>query len=139
MLEGSIMTITCRSASAVSRTTAPGPPKARSARRFRRSHVPTFIAAGAVALGGIFTATAIANAQPEADIKSECADSGGTYTTTTADGHTTSSCCYEGIFGVMHCDVYKDGELSDGDSYNGPPTKTKPPITMSKVPPPSRQ
>jgi hypothetical protein len=115
MLEGSSMTITTR------------------------AHVPTIIAAAAIAVGGIWTATAVAIAQPESDIKSECADSGGRYTTTTADGHTTSSCCYENIFGITHCDVFKDGEISDGDSFNQPPTKTKPPVTMSKVPPPARQ
>jgi hypothetical protein len=105
------------------------------------SYLRAFIVAGAIAFGAALVSAPIVYAQPESEIKSECADSDGRYTTTVdSEGHRTSTCCYENIFGITHCDVFKDGAISDGDSFNqGPAGPTKAPVVVPQVPPPARQ
>ncbi len=78
--------------------------------------------------GALMLSAPSAFAQPEQDIKSECAESGGTYTThTDPRGDVRSSCCYEGIFGMQHCDVYINGVLDDDQSFHTPPVSSPPP------------
>jgi hypothetical protein len=76
----------------------------------------------------------------ETTIKNDCtSEVDGTYTTTVdSNGHRTSKCCYEGIFGVTHCDVFVDGEYDGGQSFNEqPPTPPKPVVTGPRPLPPS--
>jgi len=112
-----------------------------NAANLRTSYLRAVIAAGGVAFGVALVTAPVVYAQPESEIKSECADSDGRYTTTVdSAGHRTSTCCYENIFGITHCDVFKDGAISDGDSFNqGPAGPTKAPVGVPQVPPPARQ
>jgi hypothetical protein len=92
--------------------------------------VRTFIAAGALAAAALSMASGLAQAKDsETTIQNDCtSEVGGTYTTTVdSNGHRTSKCCYEGIFGVTHCDVFVDGEYDGGQSFNEQPPK--PPVT----------
>ncbi len=43
-------------------------------------------------------------------------------------GGRTSKCCYEGMTGMSHCDVYYDGEWNDGDSYRDDTPTTPGPV-----------
>jgi hypothetical protein len=99
--------------------------------------VRTFIAAGALAAAALSMASGLAQAKDsETTIQSDCtSEVGGTYTTTVdSNGHRTSKCCYEGIFGVTHCDVFVDGEYDGGQSFNEQPPK--PPVTGPRPLPP---
>ena len=103
-----------------------------------RKELLAVVAAVVAAVTALSFATGVAQAkETEEQIKSGCASEvGGTYTTSTSNGHTTSKSCYEGIFGVTHCDVYVyvyvDGEWDEGQSFNEqspkPPLPGAPPV-----------
>ncbi|WP_155948827.1 hypothetical protein [Mycobacterium sp. URHB0044] len=98
----------------------------------------TFIAAGALAAAALSMASGLAQAKDsETTIKNDCTSQvGGTYTTTVdSNGHRTSKCCYEGLFGVTHCDVFVDGEYDDGQSFLEQPP-VKPPVVGPRPVPP---
>lgn len=106
---------------------------------FKPNHfrLRTFIAAGALAAAALSMASGLAQAKDsETTIKNDCtSEVDGTYTTTVdSNGVRTSKCCYEGIFGVTHCDVFVDGEYDGGQSFNEQPPK--PPVTGPRPLPP---
>jgi hypothetical protein len=68
------------------------------------------LGAGAVTACGLLLTAPIANAIPEGTIKAECKDAGGTYQTSTSNGHRYSSCDYKDVDGGWHSDQYTDGE-----------------------------
>ena len=80
--------------------------------------IGSFAALGAAALaaGALLLTAPIANAIPEGTIKAECKDAGGTYQTSTSNGHRYSSCDYQDIDGGWHSDQYTD-EYPHADRY----------------------
>jgi hypothetical protein len=106
-----------------------------------RKHVGyrSFTAAGvgAVAAGAILLTAPVANAIPEVTIKAECKDAGGTYNTSTSNGHRYSSCDYKDIDGGWHSDQYTDGEYQgtidierDAPDSGGKSTVAPPPAVI---------
>jgi hypothetical protein len=92
----------------------------------------TVIGAGAIAFGGVALLAPAANAQPKTEAQTECTQEGDEYSSSTSNGHTTEKCCYEGMLGVWHCDVWVDGVWDGGQSFHEqPPT---PPITPAGPP-----
>lgn len=76
------------------------------------SRLSALTAAGAIAFGALFSATApIANAEKitEKTIKSECSSAGGTYTTTVKGGTRFSTCDYKDNEGNGFRDYYNNG------------------------------
>ncbi len=99
----------------------------------------TVIGAGALAFGGLALLAPTAIAQPKTEAQSECAEEGDEYTSTTTNGHTTEKCCYEGILGVWHCDVWVDGTYDSGQSFlEQSPTTTVTPTGPPPVKNPTR-
>jgi hypothetical protein len=97
----------------------------------KRFPVRSAIAAATLAVGAMLLSTGVAHAQSEESIKSDCeSEVGGTYTTTVdPNGNTRSTCCYEGMTGLTHCDVYFNGEWDEKQSFHRPPVSapTTPP------------
>jgi hypothetical protein len=96
-----------------------------------RRLMPVTIFAAALAAG--FLTAPTANALSEAQIKSQCADAGGTYRTVLMrDGHRYSECCYKDNQGNKYCDYYWDGGYwSTGGPYNN----ATPPPSAPVLPP----
>jgi hypothetical protein len=97
-------------------------------------HFRLFSTAPAVTLvvGTMILFAAAANAIPESTIASECADAGGTYTTTVLDGVRHSDCCYPVGGGKYECDVYKNGKWIKTVAQQSPP---EPPLASKPLPP----
>lgn len=91
--------------------------------RFRWAAVPA-------AVGAILLTAPVANAIPEGTIKAECKDAGGTYNTSTSNGHRYSSCDYKDIDGGWHSDQYTDGEYTGTIDIekDAPPPSGKTPV-----------
>lgn len=86
----------------------------------RKSHLRSFVGAGAIALGVAITLNApAANAEriSEGTIKSECRAAGGTYSTSfyKGIGERHSSCTYKDEDGDTWTDVYTNGEYQGTD------------------------
>lgn len=99
----------------------------------------TVLGAGAIAIGGVGLLAPIANAQPNTTPKSEgqteCSDpeAGGDYSSgTDAAGNTIEKCCYEGLSGVTHCDVWVNGKWDKDKSFLETPTGS--PVTPGAPP-----
>ncbi|MCV7360715.1 hypothetical protein [Mycolicibacterium neworleansense] len=78
-----------------------------------------------VMVGAFMLGAPPANAIPEGTIKAECKDAGGTYNTSSVNGHQYSSCDYKDIDGGWHSDQYTDGEYTgtiDIEKDAPPPT-----------------
>jgi hypothetical protein len=79
------------------------------ASRFRYL-VPATFAAAAISLGVMTVAAPLAGAD-ETKVTKSCSVAGGTYTTTTSNGHQNSSCDFKGADGKAHVVLYVDGKL----------------------------
>jgi hypothetical protein len=86
----------------------------------------------------ILTAPAANAARSEYQIKSECEQGGGTYTTQVApDGRRYSSCCYPHDYvtgGGMHCEFYMDGAWQPTPPMNQNPPPPPSPISLTPAP-----
>jgi hypothetical protein len=78
-----------------------------------RSVVPATFAAAAISLGVMAVAAPVAGAETggETKVTKSCSAAGGTYTTTTVNGHRNSSCDFKGADGKDHVVLYVDGKL----------------------------
>lgn len=98
----------------------------------------TVLGAGAIAIGGMALLAPAANAQPvggaESAAHKECREAGGDYSSESdAGGNTFEKCCYEGLIsGVIHCDVWVNGEWNGDLSSHEEPTT--PPVTPGAPP-----
>jgi hypothetical protein len=92
----------------------------------------TVLGAGAIAIGGMALLAPAAYAQPvggaESAAHKECREAGGEYSSESdAGGNTFEKCCYEGLIsGVIHCDVWVNGEWNGDLSSHEEPTNTPP-------------
>jgi hypothetical protein len=78
----------------------------------KRVRLGSILASAVVSVGAIAALTAPAahaDKIPEKQIKSECADAGGTYTTTVQGGTRFSTCTYKDNEGNKFRDYYADG------------------------------
>lgn len=82
----------------------------------------TIIGAGAIAFGGMALLAPAANAEPKTEAQTECSEAGGDYSSESdAGGNTFEKCCYEGMLGVTHCDVWVNGKWNDDLSFHEEP------------------
>jgi hypothetical protein len=97
-----------------------------------RSGSRGLMAAGVIALGAMSATPPIANAAPqtEAQIKQGCKEAGGSYATSTSNGHRYSACAYNDINGDPYTDTYTDG------TYTGTTEEVKGTPTSKPAPPP---
>lgn len=98
------------------------------------------LGAGAIAAAGMGLLAPAAHAQPnntpKSEAQTECSDpeAGGDYSSgTDAAGNTIEKCCYEGLSGVTHCDVWVNGKWDKDKSFlEQPPTGS--PVTTGAPP-----
>lgn len=75
-----------------------------------RSLVASLMIGAALTVGALTAPTAQAEKIPEATIKSECKDVGGTYVSQVKGGIRFSACRYKDLSGKTFTDFYADGE-----------------------------
>ncbi|MBI3224742.1 MAG: hypothetical protein HYZ39_06755 [Mycolicibacterium cosmeticum] len=96
----------------------------------------TVFGAAAIAAAGMGLLAPAAYAQPKSEAQTECSDpeAGGDYSSgTDAGGNTVEKCCYEGLSGVTHCDVWVNGKWNKDQSFLEQPP-TAPPVTPGAPP-----
>lgn len=78
----------------------------------------TIVGAGALAFGGMTLLAPAALAEPKTEAQTECGEAGGDYSSESdGGGNRFEKCCYEGMMGVTHCDVWVNGVWNDDLSF----------------------
>jgi hypothetical protein len=113
-------------------------------RRHRYSQFAILICSCAVAVSTTILGPASASAEPvnpnkprtEKDIKSDCADAGGLYSTAVVEGTRKSECNYSDEDGMLYVDHYTNGTFTGTTGPLKPKPTATPKPGATAVPPP---